>query len=84
MFLKSNVLRFSALFALLCLPIGAQMVRQEKADVSLVANQTTYAAGEEARLAIELDIEHEWHVNSHEPTFDYLIATEVVWQLPDG
>ncbi len=84
MFLKSKILRLSALFALACLPLAAQMGRQEKAEVTLVADRTAYAPGDGARIAVELDIERDWHVNSHEPTFDYLIPTEVLWEFPDG
>jgi len=34
-------------------------------------------AGTQAVIDVELALGSEWHVNSHTPTFDYLIPTEV-------
>lgn len=42
--------------------------------------------GSTFRVAVAVQIEHGWHVNAHEPTFDYLIATtlEIAPAEPNG
>jgi len=35
-------------------------------------------------VAAKVDIERGWHTNSHKPTFDYLIGTELSLTLPEG
>ena len=52
--------------------------------MSLEAGRTSYAAGSEAEIVISMEIEAGWHTNSHQPTYDYLIATEVVIQAPES
>jgi len=47
----------------------------EKATLSALADRTAYQEGDSVRLALQLSIEEGWHVNSHKPTFDYLIPT---------
>ena len=58
--------------------------RMEKAAVELLADRTAYEPGETARVAAVLDIEEGWHTNSNEPTYDYLIPTEVRLRPPAG
>ena len=62
----------------------AQPLRQEKAEVGLVADRTAYEPGETARVAAKITVEEGWHVNSNTPTFDYLIPTKLDLQLPAG
>ena len=76
-------------FALLlaCLPgpaLGQPLGGVEKAAVELLADRTAYEPGETARVAALLDIEEGWHTNSNEPTYDYLIPTEVRLRPPAG
>ncbi len=52
--------------------------------MSLVADRTAYEPGESARLAVLLAVEPGWHVNSNQPTFDYLIPTVVTFTPPQG
>ncbi|MDX1643605.1 MAG: protein-disulfide reductase DsbD family protein, partial [Thermoanaerobaculia bacterium] len=70
--------------ALAALPAAAQLERQEKASMRVAADRTSYAAGSEASLVVEMVIEPRWHTNSHEPTYDYLIPTEVEVTVPEG
>jgi len=72
--------------AMLLTPVAspAQLVRAEKATVEFVADRTAYEPGETVRLAAVVEIEDGWHVNSHEPSYDYLIATELELDLPEG
>ena len=58
--------------------------RQEKASLTVVTDRTAHAAGSTAAIAAKMKIERGWHTNSHEPTFDYLIATELSLAVPDG
>jgi suppressor for copper-sensitivity B len=62
----------------------AQLLRQEKAEVGLLADRTAYEPGETARVAAKVTVEEGWHVNSNTPTFDYLIPTKLDLELPAG
>lgn len=65
-------------------PAAGQLVRVEKAAVELVADRTAYERGETAHIAAVLTLEEGWHTNSHHPTYDYLIPTEMRLALPAG
>ncbi|HEX2642004.1 MAG TPA: protein-disulfide reductase DsbD domain-containing protein, partial [Thermoanaerobaculia bacterium] len=65
-------------------PAAAQIPRPEKASLKLEADRTAYEAGTTARIAALVEIEHGWHVNSHQPTFDYLIPTVLNIHPPAG
>jgi suppressor for copper-sensitivity B len=69
---------------LLAISAPAQVLRQEKAEVGLLADRTAYEPGETARVAAKVVVEEEWHVNSNTPTFDYLIPTKLDLELPAG
>ncbi len=56
----------------------------EKARISLAADRSAYEPGATARLAVVLDIEHDWHTNSNRPTFEFLIPTTAEVQVPTG
>jgi thiol:disulfide interchange protein len=64
--------------------IYAQPPRPEKASVQLAVDRTAYESGSTARVAALVSIEHGWHVNSHQPTFDYLIPTVLDMKVPSG
>ena len=74
----------AALLAAAAVPVGAAIPRPEKAKLALQAEHATVAAGETARISALVSIESGWHVNSHTPTFDYLIPTELELELPAG
>ncbi|HEX6199113.1 MAG TPA: thioredoxin family protein, partial [Thermoanaerobaculia bacterium] len=79
--------RLSAAALALCLavPAAGQMLGAEsKAEMELVADRTSYAPGAPARIAARVEIERGWHVNSHTPTFEWLIPTELRLELPEG
>jgi len=81
------LMQIFCLVGALALSAGAvqgQMPRQEKADFVLTANRTAYEPGTTARVAALVTIEPGWHVHSNQPTFDYLIPTELSFELPDG
>ncbi|MDY7096179.1 MAG: thioredoxin family protein [Acidobacteriota bacterium] len=69
------------------LPAGdadAQFHREEKATVELLAHRDSYAPGSTLRLATLVTVESGWHINSDQPTLDYLIPTEIQLLLPEG
>lgn len=72
--------------ALLVAPTAAtaQLGGSPKASISLAADYTSYAPGDRVRMDVLLAIEPKWHVNSHEPTYDYLIPTVAEVRLPEG
>jgi thiol:disulfide interchange protein len=74
----------AALLAVASAPVGAAIPRPEKAKLALQAEHGAVAAGETARISALVSIEAGWHVNSHTPTFDYLIPTELELELPAG
>ena len=86
--LAQSVMQFSCLFAALWVaaaPAGAQLGgQQKKASFVLNADRTAYEAGVPARVAALVSIEHGWHVNSHKPTFEYLIPTVLELAVPEG
>ena len=63
---------------------GAGAATPEKATVRLLADRTAYGASEDVRIAAIVTIDSGWPTNSHEPTLDYLIATDLALTLPGG
>jgi thiol:disulfide interchange protein len=74
------------LLLLLALAAGAeaQIQAPQKAKFVLNADRTAYDPGAPARVAALVTIEHGWHVNSHKPTFEYLIPTVFNLEMPAG
>ena len=65
--------------------VGAcEFSQTEKACFRLVADRTTYAPAAAIRLAAVVEVQDGWHVNSNQPTFEYLIPTQVQWDTPPG
>ena len=58
--------------------------RAEKVSLEVSTDRESYAADTKARVAARMEIERQWHTNSHEPTFDYLIGTNLSVELPEG
>jgi suppressor for copper-sensitivity B len=86
------LLRCLGLTVLLALPAlttlspraEAQLRPPQKATFVLDADRTAYDPGAAARVAALVTIEHGWHVNSHKPSFEYLIPTVLDLELPAG
>jgi suppressor for copper-sensitivity B len=55
-----------------------------KASVEAFADLTSYAAGTPVRIAAVVAIDDGWHIQSHTPSYDYLIPTELALELPEG
>ncbi len=66
-------------------PLAGQGFRAaKKARLKLVADRTAYEPGAAVRIAGLVAIEDHWHVNSNTPSYDYLIPTELSFELPEG
>ena len=65
-------------------PAAAQLTKQKKASFVLNADRSAYEPGTTIRLAALVSIDRGWHVNSHKPTFEYLIATVLDVETPAG
>ncbi|HVR29199.1 MAG TPA: thioredoxin family protein [Thermoanaerobaculia bacterium] len=81
---SASALCLALLVGLLPSSAAAQRPPLDKARLSLAADRTSYVAGEQARLAAVAEVEDGWHIQSHTPTFDYLIPTELTLELPVG
>ncbi len=55
-----------------------------KAALELRADRTRYDPSALARVAAVVTVDDGWHVNSHQPTYDYLIPTSLELALPAG
>jgi thioredoxin:protein disulfide reductase len=76
----------SVLFAgILTLPLAAQLSSTARqVNVTILPSSDKVHAGSTTQIAIQLDINENWHVNSHYPTFDYLIGTTFELQAKEG
>jgi thiol:disulfide interchange protein len=73
-----------ALLALAAPAARARIAFPEQAKLALAADRTAYEAGTTAHLAAKVTIAPGWHVNGHQPTFEYLIPTTLTLTLPAG
>ncbi|HEV8632330.1 MAG TPA: protein-disulfide reductase DsbD N-terminal domain-containing protein, partial [Thermoanaerobaculia bacterium] len=80
----SRTLHLVTLLALVAGPAAAALQAPEKASLALQADRTSYTPGDAGRLTALVHIESGWHVNSHHPTYEYLIPTELQVELPAG
>ncbi len=81
--------RWLAVLLLLCVLPGTALGQgsfqpEEKAEVELVADRSSYAPGSTLRLSARVEIEDHWHVNSFTPTYDFLIPTQLTLEAPEG
>lgn len=76
----------AAAVAVLCLAAvtGGQFRPPQKASLEAFADLASYAPGDNVRIAAVVTIDDGWHIQSHTPSFDYLIATEIAFELPGG
>lgn len=86
---------YSVVFALLLPAFGAAFAAHapdhpapagttEKVTLRLLADRTAYAPGEKARIAALMTVAPGWHVNSNQPTYDFLIPTTIEFRYPAG
>ncbi|MEM7586572.1 MAG: thioredoxin family protein [Acidobacteriota bacterium] len=66
-------------------PAGAQFPGAEhRAGLEVAVDRTAYEPGTTVRVAARVAIDDHWHVNSNTPTYDYLIPTELSFELVEG
>lgn len=63
---------------------GLGMSSADKANVEIRQSQNVIPAGTTARIAVLLNLEEGWHVNSDRPAQDFLIGTELSIEGTDG
>lgn len=63
---------------------AAQPGPGEVVEVEAAVGSAPLVQGERARAAVEMRIAEGFHVNATPPTYDYLIATEIGVEAPDG
>ncbi len=75
----------AVLAAAVAAPAAAQGFESEPVfQVRLVADRAPAVAGEPLRLAVVLDVDRGWHVNSDEPGDDFSLPTTLGWVMPEG
>jgi thiol:disulfide interchange protein len=79
----ARVPSIAALLLLAAMPLSARPP-VEKARLVPDADRTAYAPGTVGHLAAVVHVDEGWHVNSHQPTYDYLIPTRLEVTLPAG
>jgi thiol:disulfide interchange protein DsbD len=45
---------------------------------------TSVPQGGTVRIAVEIEVEHPWHINAHELSDEFMVPTEVAFELPSG
>jgi thiol:disulfide interchange protein DsbD len=53
-------------------------------DVQLRLDREPVVAGEQLGLAVVVEIDRGWHINSDEPGDEFSLPTILAWSLPDG
>src|SRR4051794_20827 len=85
---RAKILLFVQILCLLPLALAgraaAQLPPPEKAKFVLSADRTAHDPRLPAKVSALVTIEHGWHVNSHKPSFEYLIPTVLDLELPQG
>ena len=61
---------------------ACEFTQTEKACLHIAADKSGYEPGSAIRLAAIVEVQDGWHVNSNQPSFEYLIPTEVQWETP--
>lgn len=56
---------------------GPGMSSADKANIEIKQSQNVIPAGSTTQIAVLLNLEDNWHVNSNQPLQDYLIGTEL-------
>jgi thiol:disulfide interchange protein DsbD len=85
--LRNNVVRTLVVIVSVAIAVtaGAQGFRPEPVfGVGLEADQTPIVAGDELRLAVVVDIDEGWHINTDDPGDEFMVPTSLEWQLPEG
>jgi len=81
--MKNITILFTMFFLLASTQAFSQFGMQEELiKIKTYQSFDKVYTGSEFKIAIEIDVDEGWHINSHKPYDDYLIPTEVV--LPEN
>ena len=69
------------IFLIFSLPMvaGAQFVRKGLVKVRTMTATNAVHSGSEVKVVIAAEIAKGFHINDHQPTFEYLISTKITW-----
>lgn len=84
---RNTVVSISAVlaFVLVTVTAGAQGFRPEPVfSVSIKPDQSPIVAGGSLNLAVVVDIDEGWHVNTDDPGDEFMVPTSLEWQLPEN
>ena len=81
----AGTMRTLALLLILANPLAAQTLGSaDKLEVRTYLSSVAVAPGGTVRLAVVLDFKDDWHINAHNPTYDYLIGTTMELESTEG
>ena len=85
--LRNTVVFAAAVIAAVTITLSAdaQGFRPEPVfSVGLQADRSPIVAGDELRLAVVINIDEGWHINTDDPGDEFMVPTSLEWQLPEG
>ncbi len=85
--LRNTIVFAAAVIAAVTITLSAdaQGFRPEPVfSVGLQADRSPVVAGDELRLAVVINIDEGWHINTDDPGDEFMVPTSLEWQLPEG
>ncbi|MCD4749940.1 MAG: thioredoxin fold domain-containing protein [Thermoanaerobaculales bacterium] len=80
-----NVLAWIGPCVFFAVVVGAQGFQPDPVfDVRLKADRRPVVAAGDLRLALQVDIESGWHINTENPGDDFMVPSSVQWKVPEG
>lgn len=70
--------------ALLAVASDATALLPTPVVVSASCSASEVAVGDDFKVSVNIVIDDGWHINGHEPAQDFLVATTLSFELPDG
>ncbi len=86
-YLRKSVVHAAVFLATLAFAItaGAQGFRPEPVfGVDLRTDRSPVVAGEDLHLAVVIDIDKGWHINTENPGDEFMVPTSLEWRVPEG
>jgi thiol:disulfide interchange protein DsbD len=75
---------FLPLFLFMAGSLSAQSFSAGRVQTTVNIESESVKPGADIRVAVVMNIQDGWHINSNRPTLDWLIPTELTLTLPDG
>ena len=83
-YMKNILLIFILIFFIHSVFIAQQSSTVQQVTVKVILSKNKIQAGSNLKHCTQLKINNEWHINSHTPTFDYLIGTTFELKFKEG